>query len=232
MPLARHRGEITRWFERFGHGDGAVAELSGRAFGAVDNHVVQMAHAGAMRIQSGQQRGARWTATRCVVELREAQSASGQFIEVGRGNLATIATQIRPAHIVHQNRDHIRRRLGRGNGDGSDGAQSGDAGSERAAMFLLKKSLHNKFFTCNPTKWRTGLPSQPVQVLAGRFIALQVLASLINSARRSHTISFAVRQRIAQFHARFFGFTLQLGHDIRLLGSHIVRFAAVVIEII
>ena len=44
---------------------------------------------------------------RRVVELREAQAAGGQLVEVGRGDLAAVAADVAEAHVVHQDDDDV-----------------------------------------------------------------------------------------------------------------------------
>jgi len=60
------------------------------------------------RVQPGEQRGARGTASRCVVELGEAQAALGERVKVRRLNLAAVASKIREAHVVRENDDDVR----------------------------------------------------------------------------------------------------------------------------
>jgi hypothetical protein len=61
-----------------------------------------------MRMQAGQQRGSRGAAARRVVELRVAQSAERQAVEIGRFDLAAIAADIREAHVVVQDDQNVR----------------------------------------------------------------------------------------------------------------------------
>ena len=100
VPLAGHGGEVARAAQHLGDGDAAVVEPA-----AVAGHAVVLGHvpdAGLVRIQAGQQRGARRAAAAGVVELREAQAAGGQLVEVRRGDFAAVAADVGEAHVVHQ----------------------------------------------------------------------------------------------------------------------------------
>ena len=131
MPLARHRGEVAGRAEHFGDRDAAVVELPGvagqhrtRGIAAGCRHV---AHAGLMRIEARQERGPRGTAPAGVVELREAHAVFCERIEVRRGDLAAVAAEVGPAHVVDQNDDDVglgrRRGGGGGNGQGRHGKE-------------------------------------------------------------------------------------------------------------
>ena len=60
-----------------------------------------------MRVKSGEQRRARGTAARGVVELRELQPALGERIEIRRRNLRAVTAQIRPAHVIHEDDNDV-----------------------------------------------------------------------------------------------------------------------------
>ena len=72
MPLARHRREVPGLTQHFGDGHASIVETAGRARRTLADHVVEMPHAGLVRIEPGQQAGARRRAARGDVELREA----------------------------------------------------------------------------------------------------------------------------------------------------------------
>ena len=66
-----------------------------------------MPHSRLMGIEPGQQAGARRRAAWGAVELGEADTARGQRVEIGRWNLATVGSDVRPAHIVHEDDDDV-----------------------------------------------------------------------------------------------------------------------------
>jgi len=66
-----------------------------------------VADAGLVRLETGEQRRARWTAARRVVELREAHTVAGKAVNIGRPNLTAVTTDIGEAHGARENDDDI-----------------------------------------------------------------------------------------------------------------------------
>src|SRR5262249_4504808 len=60
-----------------------------------------------LRVKAGEQRGARGTAPRGVVKLREAQAIGRECIEARRGDFTAIASDVRKAHVVGENDDDV-----------------------------------------------------------------------------------------------------------------------------
>ena len=58
MPFAGHEGEIAGVLKDLGHGDAIVAEAALRAFGLGDDHIIEEAHTGLVRVEAGEE-GAR-----------------------------------------------------------------------------------------------------------------------------------------------------------------------------
>ncbi|MBA7647856.1 hypothetical protein ES703_55635 [subsurface metagenome] len=96
--------------QHFRDGDAPVVEVAlvrPRRLGAVGlaDHAP---HAGLMRIQPGQQRGAGRAAAGGVVESGETDSPGGQPVEVGRVDLSPIAAQVGKAHVVGHDQQDVR----------------------------------------------------------------------------------------------------------------------------
>ena len=79
-----------------------------------------------LRIKSGEQRGARRTAARGVIELREAHTALRQRIQRRRGDFTPIATEVGLTDIVGHDENDVRP-LG-GNDRNRTGEQRADNG--------------------------------------------------------------------------------------------------------
>ena len=105
VPLARHVGPVAGLPERLGDGHGIGVEVAGVAVDAVVVHHVT--DVGLVRVQPGQQRRPRGAAAGGVVELAEAQPARRQPVQVGGGDLAAVATQVREAHVVVEDHDDV-----------------------------------------------------------------------------------------------------------------------------
>jgi len=140
VPFAGHRREVTRAAQHFGDGQAAVIEeppIAGQSL--VLDHV---AHAGLMRIQAGEQGGARGTTAARVVKLRETQPTGGEPIQVWRGNLTTITTDVRETHVVHENDDDV---WFRGRGESGPGRIRGARGSEKPERNLDRQHQQSSF---------------------------------------------------------------------------------------
>ena len=66
-----------------------------------------MAHAGVMRIEAGEQCGARGAAAGGIVELGEAHAGSGQFVDVGGWDFAAVAGKVGEAHVIDEDDDDV-----------------------------------------------------------------------------------------------------------------------------
>jgi hypothetical protein len=91
--------------ERLGDGDAAIVEVACVAFRA--EVVSEDADAGLVRVQAREQRRARGAAARGVIELRAAQAAGGQAIEVGCLDFAAIAADIGEAHVIVEDQNDV-----------------------------------------------------------------------------------------------------------------------------
>ena len=98
MPFAAEIGLVVLLLQHLGDGDAALVQIAGIAFRSVA--VGEDADAGLMRMQAGQQRGARRAAAGGVVELRIAQAVGRQAIQVGRLDLAAVTADIGKSHVV------------------------------------------------------------------------------------------------------------------------------------
>ena len=92
VPFAGHGGEVTSGREHFGENDGALEALV----------------AGLAAPTAAEEADAAAVALRRVVELGEAQAARGEFVEVGRFDLAAVATEVGEAHVVGHDEEEIR----------------------------------------------------------------------------------------------------------------------------
>ena len=94
---------VAQFFEVFGQElgpRGALALGSARyASNGIPSHL--------LGIEAGQSRGARGPAPGCIVKLRVPQPIGGQGIEMRRGDLASIASQVRKPQVVGDDQDHI-----------------------------------------------------------------------------------------------------------------------------
>ena len=129
VPLAAHVGVVAAGLQHLRDRHAAVVEVAGVALRA--GVVGEDADAGLVRMQAGQQRGARRAAARGVVELREAQAVGGEAVEVGRVDLAAVAADVGVAHVVVEDQDDVR--SGRDGGHGRARFVRGDAISEARA---------------------------------------------------------------------------------------------------
>ena len=127
MPLAGHRGEVAGFAQHFGNGDGPIVEPSGRARRAAADDVFEVAHPRLVRVDAGQEAGARRRAARRAVELREPDAAGGERVEVRGGNLAAIRADVGPSHVVHEHDDDVRPGVGLGRGRRAQGVERDDA---------------------------------------------------------------------------------------------------------
>ncbi len=123
MPFARHSREIACGLEHFGDRDRAIGDAALQTAHPGAHNAVEPSHSRFVRIEARQQRRARGAATRRIVELCEAEAVLGQRVEVGGRDLASIGADVREAHVVDEDDDHIGalRLLGRGGRHGGRG---------------------------------------------------------------------------------------------------------------
>ena len=93
-------------------------------------------HADLLRIISRHQRAACRPATRRVVELREAQPARRQLVEIRRRDLAAVTSEVRPAEVIDEDEHKVRLRMQRG------GKQQGDEQAEDVFHEAEKYVVH------------------------------------------------------------------------------------------
>ena len=106
MPLASHVGAITCGPQHLGHRDRFPAQLTPITVEA--RVALHQADAGLMGIQAREQRSARGTTPRRVVELREADAVFRQRVQTRRGDFRAVAANVRIAHIVGENDHDVR----------------------------------------------------------------------------------------------------------------------------
>jgi hypothetical protein len=73
-----------------------------------------------MWIQTSQQRRARRTATRGIMELSKTDAALRKLVDVRRGKLAAITTEVGKAHVVNENDDDVGSLFGSVNAEWND----------------------------------------------------------------------------------------------------------------
>ena len=96
MVLAHHEGPISCRAQRLGDGDAVANDASWRFI-----------HADLFRIPAGQQGAPGRETLGGGVELREAQPARGEPVDVRGCDLSAERPHVRPAHVVNQYQDHI-----------------------------------------------------------------------------------------------------------------------------
>src|SRR5262249_42708506 len=100
VPLADRVGAIPGRLKGFGDGNAIAVQVAAVTVETLVLHHV--ADAGLVWIKAGEQTGAGRAAAGGVVELREAQAAGGEGVEVGRRDLAAVAAEVGVAHVVGQ----------------------------------------------------------------------------------------------------------------------------------
>src|ERR1035441_335818 len=81
-----------------------------------------------MRIQPRQNRSAGRAATASIIELGEPEPVGGKLVEIGRRDLAAVATDVGEAHIIHEEDNDVGSR--RRGGGGVRWLQEGGSGDE------------------------------------------------------------------------------------------------------
>ena len=114
-----------------------------------DAHVAaHVSDAHLVRVSAGEQGGTARAAAGGVVELAEPQPVGGQAIEVGRGDLRTVAAEIRVSQIVGQDQDDVW--SGRDRGRIGVGRVRQEYGRKRQTMsrFHVRYSCGDSTFPC------------------------------------------------------------------------------------
>ena len=109
MPFPGKIGRIFRGLQNLGDGayiTSEIAPVSGES--GVVHH---MSNTGLMRISSSKKTCPGGTAPAGVVELGEAQTVLRKPVKVGGFDLTSIASNIRPTHIIRHHDDDIRSAL-------------------------------------------------------------------------------------------------------------------------
>ncbi len=122
VPFARHVGVVTRVEQDFGDRRHALVEIALVARQALKvGHLLMRhdAHAGTVIVDAGEKHSARRRTQRGAVETRQQYAFVGQRVDVGRGDLAAVSAEIRVAHVVHHDQQHV---------GGLAGGRSGFAG--------------------------------------------------------------------------------------------------------
>lgn len=106
VPLARHPGVVAGRLEVFGDGGCFESEFPFVSFEPVilARHV---ADTGTMGVESGQHAGAGGAATSGVVELAETHPVSRELIDVRGLDFAPVAAEVREAHVIEHDDDHV-----------------------------------------------------------------------------------------------------------------------------
>ena len=109
VPLADHPGAVARLLQELGDGDVVVEQVSGVSGAAFRRGLGgdEITDARFVRMQAGDERRARRTATRGRIDFLESRAGSGETIEVRRRNLAAVGAKIRVAEVVGQDDEHV-----------------------------------------------------------------------------------------------------------------------------
>ena len=109
VPLADHPGAVAGSLQELRDGDVVVQQVSGvggttlrRGLGGDE-----ITDARFVRMQAGDERGARRTATRGRVDLLETRAGPGETVEVRGRDLAAVAAEVRVAEVVGQDDEDV-----------------------------------------------------------------------------------------------------------------------------
>src|SRR6476660_9367041 len=91
----------------FAEREASFAQPAGVSLRILPDVRIEVAHAGVMRIEAGEQCGARWAAAGGVVELGEAQAGSGKFVDVGGWDFAAVAGEVGEPHVIDEDDDDV-----------------------------------------------------------------------------------------------------------------------------
>ncbi len=108
VPFADHRSVVAGGAEDLGDRDRAVVEAAVGAERFRKAHAVEVAHAGLVGVESGQQGGPGRAATGRVVELSEADAVLGERVDIRRRDLAAVATKVGPSHVIDHDEQDVR----------------------------------------------------------------------------------------------------------------------------
>ena len=115
VPFAGHVGPIARIAQQGRQGDGPVVEpgfIAGLALLIVGHDLLHVAHADLVAGNTGHQHGPGWRAGGGNMKIAELQTRRGQRIDIRRTDLTAIDAGIRETHIVGDNQQDIRTRVG------------------------------------------------------------------------------------------------------------------------
>jgi hypothetical protein len=150
VPLADHPGAVARLLQELGDGDVVVQQVSGVGGSALRRGLGgdEITDARFVRMQAGDERGARRTATRGRIDLLESRAGPGETVEVRRRDLAAVAAEIRVAEVVGQDDEHVgtarfsRRQHGRaGRRKAAGGSRRGDREAGDGALEGLELAV-------------------------------------------------------------------------------------------
>jgi hypothetical protein len=113
VPLAGHQRRVAVVIAQDLRQRGRVSRQFGRVAGEARVHVADEPDARQLRLQPGQQRGARRRTQGRHVEVRQPQSLGGQSVDVRRVDLRTEAAEVGEPRVVAQDHDDVGRALGR-----------------------------------------------------------------------------------------------------------------------
>lgn len=117
MPFARHIGMVSCIAKHLGHRHAiavqephiSVLALMLGVFSVFKLRVFRhCSDAGLMGIEACQQACSGGTGASAIVELREAKPSSGQSIDIGCRNLASVASNVGIAHVVSHDEQNVR----------------------------------------------------------------------------------------------------------------------------
>ena len=131
VPFSGHQRVVPGWTQHLGERhaltiqEALVGSLDSQRLIGRRRHV---ADSGLVRMKPRQQTRSCGAAAAGVVELGESQSVARELIDVGRLDLASITTQVRESHVVHEDHDNVRTCfIGQGSGRAAERVKQGEA---------------------------------------------------------------------------------------------------------
>ena len=144
MPLARHQRRVPGGPQHLGDRYAALTQVAAIAGQPVIFHHV--ADAGLVLVKARHERGTSGAAAGRVVELRQAQPALGQPVEMGRLDLASVAADVGETEIIGHDQNNVGTRGGVG--FGAAGAaregQSGRSAAQQVEEFSSIECRHGR----------------------------------------------------------------------------------------
>jgi hypothetical protein len=137
VPFADSIAAVTGRLEHLG--DGAAGPVQAACIAGLARLLQHVADPRLVRVKSRQKTRARRTAAGSVIELREAQSASRQAVQVRRPYLSAIAADVGEAHIIREDQDNVRPRWH------IDRFRSRHRANDNENLNNSKKSLHGAY---------------------------------------------------------------------------------------